>query len=95
MGSDGGKKKLLLRKKVRRGWGGKNKGNNGEKSCFSILAANANGLKGKFDSLKRNINHFSSCCVIIQELKLRRNGAVKLKVYQSFDLIDKVWVEVS
>ena len=81
MGSSWGEKKQLLRRKIRRGGGGKNKTNNGKKSCFSILAANANGLRGKFDSLKNNINHFSPSCIIIQESKLRKSGSLKLKGY--------------
>ena len=64
------------------GGGGKNRKN----ISFSILAANANGLKGKFDSLKNSINHFSPSCVIIQESKLRKHGTLKLKGYQIFEL---------
>ena len=77
------KKKLLVRKKVRRGWGGRNKRKN---QNFTILAANANGLKGKFDSLKNSINHFKPSCILIQESKLRNKGSLKLKGYQVFEL---------
>ena len=84
MGSAGwAKKKLLLRKKTRRGWGGKK---NQKNTNFSILAANANGLKGKFDSLKNTMKHFKPSCVLIQESKLRKNGSLKLKGFQIFEL---------
>ena len=36
--------------------------------------------------MKRNINHFSPSCVIIQESKLRKCGSLKLKGYQIFEL---------
>ena len=83
MGPKWAKKQILARKKIRRGWGGKNKG---KSQNFSILAANSNGLRGKFDSLKNNINHFKPSCVLIQESKLRNKGTLKLNGYQIFEL---------
>ena len=84
MGEPGGSKKTLqLRKKIRRGWGGKK---NRKNINFSILACNANGLWGKFESLKNNINYFKPSCVMIQESKLRNLGSLKLQGYQIFEL---------
>ena len=75
------KKTLPIRRKIRRGWGGKNR----NKINFSILACNANGLKGKFESLKNNINYFKPSCILIQESKLRSTGSHKLNGYQIFE----------
>ena len=76
------KKKLSIRKKIRRGWGGKKRND----IKFSILASNSNGLKGKIESLKNNINYFKPSCIIIQESKLRNAGSFKLDGYQTFEL---------
>ena len=72
----------IRRRKIRRGWGGKNR----NMITFSILASNANGLKGKFESLKNNINYFKPSCIIIQESKLKSKGTLKLNGYQIFEL---------
>ena len=65
----------IKRKKIRRGWGGRK---NRKNRTFSILAANSNGLVGKFDSLKTNINHFWPSWVLVQETKTRKKGCFKL-----------------
>ena len=76
------KKNVLLKRKIRRGWGGKKRNN----VKLSILAGNSNGLKGKFESLKNNINYFKPSCVLIQESKLKNQGTLKLSGYQIFEL---------
>ena len=83
MGTSWAKKELPIRKKIRRGWGDRK---NRKTTIFSILAANANGLKGKIDSLKNCVKHFDPSCILIQESKLRKNGSVKLKGFQTFEL---------
>ena len=87
MGSSRKKRELLLtRKKIRRGWGGRKNRKNRDNKTFSILAANANGLVGKFDSLKNNVNHFLPSCVLAQETKVKNKGCFKLQGYQNFEL---------
>ena len=76
-------KKLPIKRKIRRGWGGKKRKN----VKFSILVTNSNGLKGKFESLKNNINYFKPSCILIQESKLKSYGTLKLNGYQIFELI--------
>ena len=78
------KKTLLIRtrRKIRRGWGGKKR----NEISFSILACNANGLKGKFESLKNCVNYFKPSCILIQESKLKNTGSHKLNGYQIFEL---------
>ena len=47
---------------------------------FSIFGSNANGINGKMDSLRENINFFNKpTCINIQETKLRFTGTVKLE----------------
>ena len=71
-----------LRRKIRRGWGGRKRNN----VKFSILASNANGLKGKIESLKNSINFFKPSCIIIQESKPKNSGMLKLNGYQIFEM---------
>ena len=73
---------LPLRRRIRRGWGGKKR----NIMNFSMLATNSNGLKGKIESLKNNINFFKPSCILIQESKLRSYGSIKLNGYQIFEL---------
>ena len=80
--------KNTTKSKTRRGYGRKNNKNikNANKVCeFSILGTNANGLLGKQESLKNNINHFKPSIVTIQESKLKRIGSIKLHGYQIFE----------
>ena len=74
-------KKPKLNKRIRRGWG-----KNGKSVSFSIFSSNANGLKGKLESLKNNINQFQPSCIMVQESKLRNKGSIKLNGYQTFEL---------
>ena len=62
------------KKSNRRGWGKKLKRKkfncSTNQKMFSIFGTNANGLKGKIESLKNNIEHFKPSCINIQESKL-------------------------
>ena len=56
------------------------------KQIFSIFGSNANGINGKMDSLRENINFFNKpTCINIQETKLRFTATVKLEGYQIFE----------
>ena len=82
------KDKNVSKSKTRRGYGRKNNKNikNANKVLeFSIIGANANGLLGKQESLKNNINHFKPSVVTIQESKVKRLGCIKLNGYQIFE----------
>ena len=85
----GANKSKLLRNKTRRGWGNKNKRkmykNSQNQTYFSIFASNANGIKGKIDSLRTNVNIFQPSCIILQETKLRFPGTIKIEGYQIFE----------
>ena len=77
-------------RKTRRGWGRKNARKNFEKKLheqeFSIFGSNANGIQGKLDSLKNNINTFQKpTCINIQETKMRFKGIIRLEGYQIFE----------
>ena len=51
---------------------------------FSILGSNANGIRGKIDSLKNAVKFFNNpSCITIQESKLR-GCSLKLPGYQLF-----------
>ena len=72
--------------KTRRGKGKKNKQKNERKNIdFSIIGSNANGLLGKQESLKNNINFFKPSIVTVQETKLKKLGSIRLKGYQIFE----------
>ena len=60
----------------------KNKKN---EATFSLFASNANGIKGKIDSLLTNVNIFQPSCIILQETKLRFPGTVKIEGFQIFE----------
>ena len=64
---------------------GKSRRKNSEKKLsLSILGTNANGLRGKFDSLKTAMKHFGGpCYVTIQETKLKSNN-FKIPGYQVY-----------
>ena len=83
------KSKPVKKNFTRRGWGNKNKRkqykNKQNQSNFSIFASNANGIKGKLDSLKTNINIFQPSCIILQETKLKFPGTIKIDGYQVFE----------
>ena len=83
-------KKLNKNKnKTRRGKVRKNKNMERENKInkFSLIGANANGLKAKVDSLKNIINIFDKpSCITIQETKLRTSGSIHLPGYQIFQL---------
>ena len=77
-------------RKTRRGWGRKNARKNFKKKIheqeFSIFGSNANGIQGKLDSLKNNINTFQKpTCINIQETKMRFKGIIRLEGYQIFE----------
>ena len=78
-------------KRNRRGWGKKLKRkqykSKQNEENFSIFASNANGIKGKFDSLLSNIKYFGASCAIIQESKLRFPGTIKIEGYEIFENI--------
>ena len=87
-----GKYQKNLKKACRRGWGKKNMRKNyrikQREQIFSIFGANSNGLWGKLDSLRDNINFFKNpTCINIQETKLRFQGKVKLDGYQVFETV--------
>ena len=87
-----GKYQKNLKKACRRGWGEKNMRKNyrikQREQIFSIFGANSNGLWGKLDSLRDNINFFKNpTCINIQETKLRFQGKVKLDGYQVFETV--------
>ena len=75
--------------KTRRGWGKKIKRkqfkNKENETTFSLFASNANGIKGKLDSLMTNVNIFQPSCIILQETKLRFPGTVKIEGFQIFE----------
>ena len=76
--------------KTRRGYGRKNKKQNINKDIhthLSILGTNANGLIGKQESLKNNINHFKPSIITVQETKVKRLGSIRLKGYQIFETL--------
>ena len=85
------KQKKVIQKKTRRGISRKNKNRKNEnktKNKFSLLGANANGLKAKVDSLKNLIHIFDKpSCITIQETKLRTSRSVQLPGYQIFQII--------
>ena len=82
----------VLNKKThnRRGWGEKLKRKQirakQHEKLFTILGSNANGIHGKLDSLKENIDFFNKpTCINLQETKLRFTGTIKLEGYQIFE----------
>ena len=82
-------KKKLIKNKTRRGKRKNKVGNvkNNTENKFSLIGANANGLKAKVESLENLINIFDKpSCITIQETKLRTTGSVKLSGYQVFQL---------
>ena len=55
---------------------------------FSVFGSNCNGINGKLESLKHNINNFNkTTCINLQETKLRFPGKIKLEGYQVFENI--------
>ena len=86
-----------IKTKTRRGWGKKIKRkqfkNKKNEAIFSLFASNANGIKGKLDSLISNVNIFQPSCIILQETKLRFQGTVKIEGLQIFKNCVKDWVE--
>ena len=87
---DGKPKTVLKHHKTRRGWGRKNARKEFKKKLyeqeFSILGSNANGIHGKLDSLRNNINIFQRpTCINIQETKMRFKGIIRLEGYQIFE----------
>ena len=82
-------KKKPIKNKTRRGKRKNKVGNvkNNTENKFSLIGANANGLKAKVESLENLINIFDKpSCITIQETKLRTTGSVKLSGYQVFQL---------
>ena len=83
---------IVLQKtnKTRRGYGRKNKNQVLSKDKhihLSILGTNANGLIGKQESLKNNINNFKPSIITVQETKVKRIGSIRLKGYQIFETL--------
>ena len=65
--------------------------NSVKQQMFTIFGSNANGIKGKIESLKSCLNFFEKpSCVTIQESKLRFTGTVKLEGYQLFENISLI-----
>ena len=57
---------------------------------FSIFGSNANGIRGKVDSLKNALAYFKNpSCINLQETKLRFKGTIQLEGYQIFENIRK------
>ena len=54
---------------------------------FSLLGANCNGLRGKWDSLISNIQFFQSSIVTLQEIKQSKAGNFKLDGFQIFERV--------
>ena len=53
----------------------------------SIMGINVNGLHGKLDSLKSNIEYFKPSIVTIQETKHKKPGKVQINGYQNFERV--------
>ena len=76
--------KILNKSKTRRGVGKKDKNRKYRNINFSIFGSNANGLKGKAESLKSAINFYNfPSCITIQESKLR-SEKFEIPGYQVF-----------
>ena len=81
-------KPISNKRKNKRGWGRKLKRKKGQNETkFSIFGSNSNGIKGKIDSLFRNVQHFKPSCITLQETKVRFPGSVKLDGYEIFENI--------
>ena len=60
------------------------KGNKKSKSQkFSLLGANAAGIKQKFNSLVTLVDELKPSCITLQETKLKRKGWLKFEVIRS------------
>ena len=73
-------------KKTRRCRGeSQNTNNNLKNTNLTIVENNSAGLTGKLDSLKRLIQVFHSGVVMLQEIKLKKPGTVKLNEFTIFE----------
>ena len=54
---------------------------------FTVIGGNINGIKGKKDSLIKNIIMFSADVCMTQETKVTRVGEVKIPNYQIFEVV--------
>ena len=76
---------IKYRKKSRRGFNRKGKGN--ISLTLSILGNNVDGLKNKVESLLNNISCFKPSIITLQETKLNTKGMVRLNGYEIFEQI--------
>ena len=75
--------------KTRRGYGRKNGKLRNNKTNFSLLGVNCNGILNKQASLLNSMNTFKPSIVTLQETKVRKSGRMKLKGYQIFEKVRK------
>ena len=71
-----------IKKRTRRGYGGKRGENGNFQVNLSLLGNNINGLNSKIDSLSSNLVFFSPSILTIQETKLRIKGSITLNGYK-------------
>ena len=73
-------KKLKIKQKTRRGWvksrkrRNKKESKNKEIKSFTLIGANATGLKSKTECLNTLIDIYNPACIMIQESKLKRKN---------------------
>ena len=75
--------------KTKRGYGRKNGKLRNNKTNFSLLGVNCNGILNKQASLLNSTNTFKPSIVTLQETKVRKSGRLKLKGYQIFEKVRK------
>ena len=54
---------------------------------FTLFGTNANGILGKKESLKSNIQYFQPSAFFIQETKVSRKGQFKMENYEIFEVV--------
>ena len=59
------------------------------KKQFSLIGVNTAGIKEKIKSLENIVENIKPSCILLQETKMQRKGWVKIKGYQTFELVRK------
>ena len=77
--------KFPPKKNIRRGRGESKSEKNLKNSKLVIIGNNTAGLNGKVESLKRLIQVFQPAIMMLQEVKLRKPGLIRLKEFIIFE----------